>query len=70
MVSEKKSPRALATPGHTTGRHGVGTGWAMAREIYLPTTTPGRGDLGSLRASHSLREYKMKKDSLKLSFSF
>ena len=24
----------------------------------------------SLRASHGLREYKMKKDSLKLSFSF
>ena len=41
----------------------------ISRIIFTPPT-PGRGVLGSLRASHSLREYKMKKDSLKLSFSF
>ena len=41
----------------------------LSRTIFTPPT-PERGDLGSLRASHSLREYKMKKDSLKLSFSF
>ena len=41
----------------------------FSRNIFTPPA-PGRGVLGSLRASHSLREYKMKKDSLKLSFSF
>ena len=41
----------------------------FSRTIFTPPT-PERGDLGSFRASHSLREYKMKKDSLKLSFSF
>ena len=40
------------------------------RELTFTPPTPERGDLGSLRASHSLREYKIKKDSLKLSFSF
>ena len=40
----------------------------LANYIYTPN--PWEGRVGSLRASHSLREYKMKKDSLKLSFSF
>ena len=42
MVSEKKSPRVLATPGHTTGRHGVGDG---SRNIFTPPT-PERGEWG------------------------
>ena len=54
MISEKKSPRALATPGHTTGRHGVGNG---SRNIYLHPD-PWEGSLGSLRASRRVKRKK------------